>query len=72
MGELEWHMSKSSFCNDISPNGENCSGIDLINPILFGNAYIYIYIYIHTHAYVYFYLYFQIWISGNEMAIGIM
>lgn len=29
---LEWHFSKSSFCNDISPTGEMESGIDPINP----------------------------------------
>jgi hypothetical protein len=34
IGELEWHISKFSFCNGISPSGENWSGIDPINPSL--------------------------------------
>jgi hypothetical protein len=33
--KLEWHISKFSFCNGISSNGENCNGIYPINPFLF-------------------------------------
>lgn len=29
--KLEWHFSKSNFCNVISPTGENYNGIDTIN-----------------------------------------
>jgi hypothetical protein len=36
IGELEWHISKFSFCNGISPSGENWSGIDPINPRFYG------------------------------------
>jgi hypothetical protein len=32
MRNLEWHISKSYFCNGISPNGESCNDIDPINP----------------------------------------
>jgi sulfatase maturation enzyme AslB (radical SAM superfamily) len=32
MRKLEWHISKFSFCNNISPIDEYYNGIDPINP----------------------------------------
>jgi hypothetical protein len=34
MRKLKWHIYKFDFCNGISPIGENCNGIDPINPII--------------------------------------
>jgi hypothetical protein len=34
MTKLEWHISKSCFCNDIFSSSESCNGIDSINPYL--------------------------------------
>jgi hypothetical protein len=36
MKKLEWHISKSCFCNGIFPKCESYNGIDPINPSLIG------------------------------------
>jgi hypothetical protein len=36
MEKLEWHISNFIFCNGIFPKCESYSGIDPINPFIFG------------------------------------